>query len=296
MSIQSLQAEPLLKQNSILGECPVWDDRQNLLYWVDILSGNLFRYNPNLQKTTVFDIGEHIGSFALCENNRAILALKSGFAFYNFQSNRIERIINPESHLSNSRFNDGKCDPFGRFWAGTLTYDVKKGAGSLYTLTSAEGAVETKLSNLTIPNGMAWHTGRKKFYFIDSPDRVIYQFDCDVNEGKIANRSVLFEFPASGPLPDGMTMDAEGHLWVALYNGYKVVRINPDSAKIVFKVELPVPQVTSCTFGGPELNELYITTAREHMTEEEIAKVPLSGALFKADVPFRGLKTDRFKG
>lgn len=295
MSIQSIQAEPVLAQNALLGECPVWDDRKNLLYWVDILSGNLFRYNPQQNKNTVFDIGEHIGSFALRKNDGAILALKSGFAFYDFQSNRIERMINPESHLSNHRFNDGKCDPQGRFWSGTLSYDVKKGAGSLYTLTNAN-TVETKLKNLTIPNGMAWHTGRKKFYFIDSPDRNIYQFDYDAESGAITNRSILFEFPASGPLPDGMTVDAEGHLWVALYNGFKVVRINPVSAEIEFRVELPVPQVTSCTFGGSNLNELYITTAREHMTEEEITEVPLSGVLFKAELPFQGLKADRFKG
>lgn len=294
MSIQSVQAEPVLAQKAVLGECPVWDDRQNMLYWVDILSGNLFRLEPQINNLTVFDIGEHIGSFALRENNGAILALKSGFAFYDFQSNRIERMINPESHLSNNRFNDGKCDPHGRFWSGTLSYDVAKGAGSLYALSTMND-IKIKLKNLTIPNGMAWHTGRKKFYFIDSPDRKIYQFDYEAHTGRISNRSTLFEFPPTGPLPDGMTIDEEGYLWVALYNGFKVVRINPVSAEIEFKVELPVPQVTSCTFGGPNLNVLYITTAREHMTEEEIVKAPLSGALFKAELPFRGLKTDRFK-
>lgn len=295
MSIQSVRAEPVLAQNAVLGECPVWDDRQNLFYWVDILSGNLFRYDPQQNKNNVFDIGEHIGSFALREKGGAILALKSGFAFYDFQSNRIERMINPESHLSNHRFNDGKCDPYGRFWSGSLSYDVAKGAGSLYALSTI-GTVETKLKNLTIPNGMAWHAGRKKFYFIDSSDRKVYEFDYDLQSGSIKNRTTLFEFPPSGPLPDGMTIDSDGYLWVALYNGYKVVRINPVSAEIEFKVELPVPQVTSCTFGGKNLNELYITTAREHMTKEEIAKVPLSGALFKAELPFRGLKVDRFKG
>lgn len=295
MSIQSVQAEPVLAQNSVLGECPVWDDRQNLLYWVDILSGNLFCYDPRQNKNNVFDIGEHIGSFALRENEGAILALKSGFAFYDFQSNRIERMINPESHLSNHRFNDGKCDPYGRFWSGSLSYDVAKGAGSLYALSTID-TVETKLKNLTIPNGMAWHAGRKKFYFIDSPDRKVYEFDYDLLSGSIKNRTTLFEFPPSGPLPDGMTIDSDGCLWVALYNGYKVVRINPVSAEIDFKVELPVPQVTSCTFGGKNLNELYITTAREHMTKEEIAELPLSGALFKAELPFRGVKVDRFRG
>ncbi|WP_234567879.1 SMP-30/gluconolactonase/LRE family protein [Rhodohalobacter sp. 614A] len=295
MNIPTIEAEPVLAQNAVLGECPVWDDRQSLLFWVDILSGNLFQYDPRQHKCRVIDIGEHIGSFALREKNGAILALKSGFAFYDFYSNRIERMINPESHLSNNRFNDGKCDPYGRFWSGTLSYNVEKGAGSLYTLSTADH-IETKLKNLTIPNGMAWHLGRKKFYFIDSTDRKICQFDYDPASGSIRNRSVLFEFPTDESLPDGMTLDADGHLWVALYNGFKVVRINPVSAQIEFQVELPVPQVTSCTFGGSNMNELYITTAREHMTKKEIAEVPLSGSLFRAVVPFRGLKADRFKG
>lgn len=295
MSTPSIQAEMVLRQNALLGECPVWDERQNHLYWVDILSGNLFRYEPRQGKNFAYDIGEHIGSFALREKEGAVLALKSGFAYFDFQSNRVEQIMNPESHLSNHRFNDGKCDPAGRFWAGTLSYDVAEGAGSLYMLNPGN-QIETKLKDLTIPNGMAWDTGRNAFYFIDSPDRKIYRFEFNHSSGEIANRSVLFEFPSSGSLPDGMTIDSDGHLWVALYNGYKVVRINPDSAEIVFEVNLPVPKVTSCTFGGRNLNELYITTAREHMTENEIANAPLSGALFKAVLPFRGIKTHRFKG
>lgn len=293
MNEQRVQADRILSQYAVLGECPVWDDRQNFLYWVDILSGNLFRYDPKTQKNHVYDIGEHIGSFALCEDERAILALKSGFALFDFQSTRIERIVNPESHHSGNRFNDGKCDPSGRFWAGTLSYKLEKGAGNVYAM-NANREVNTKLENLTIPNGMAWDTDCDTFYFIDSPDRKIYQFDYDRTTAKISNQEVLFEFKSTAALPDGMTIDTDGHLWVALYNGFKVVRIDPKKSRIVFEVELPVPQVTSCTFGGDQLNELYITTAREHMTEEDIEKYPLSGALFKAVVPFRGLRTDRF--
>lgn len=258
------------------------------------MSGNLFRYDPKTQTNHVYDIGEHIGSFALCEDERAILALKSGFALFDFNSNRIQRIVNPESHLSGQRFNDGKCDPSGRFWAGTLSYKIENGAGSLYTINSNR-KVHTKLENLTIPNGMAWNPDRASFYFIDSPDKKIYRFDYDNETGSISNRHVLFEFESTTALPDGMTIDSDGHLWVALYNGFKVVRIDPQNSTIDFEVELPVPQVTSCTFGGPQLNELYITTAREHMTEEEISTAPLSGALFKATVPFHGLATNRFK-
>lgn len=295
MNIPSVQAELEFKQSAILGECPVWDAQQNLLYWVDILSGNLFQYNPITKNRVVHDIGEHIGSFALREKGGAVLALQSGFAFYSFESNQIERITNPESHYPNHRFNDGKCDPSGRFWAGTLSYQVNENTGSLYTLNSNLKTV-VRLKNLTISNGMAWDTRKKVFYFIDSPDRTIYKFDYNLQTGEIENRSEFFIFSSENALPDGMTIDAEGHLWVALFNGFKVVRIHSDSAQIIFEVSLPVPQVTSCTFGGSGLNELYITTAREHMSEKDIEENPLSGCLFKADVPFRGLPPMRFKG
>lgn len=294
MSIPSIQAALEFNQPAILAECPVWDERQNLLYWVDILSGSLFQYDPGQKKQVVFDIGEHIGSFALREEEGAVLALKSGFAFYSFQSNRIERIANPESHLDNNRFNDGKCDPAGRFWSGTLSYQVTENAGNLYILNSNLD-VESKLQNLTVPNGMAWDLKKEIFYFIDSPDRTIYKFDYDDKTGRIENQRSFFEFGPGDGLPDGMTIDDDGHLWVALYNGFKVVRIDTDNKEIVFEVNLPVPQVTSCTFGGKDLNTLYITTAREHMTRDEIEEAPLSGCIFKADVPARGLPSARFK-
>lgn len=294
MSIPSLQAELEFNRPATLAECPVWDERRNLLFWVDILSGVIFQYDPDQKKQVLFDIGEHIGSFALREEDGAVLALKSGFAFYSFQSNRIERIETPESHLANNRFNDGKCDPAGRFWSGTLSYEVKENAGSLYTLQSNLN-VEAKLQNLTIPNGMAWDLKKEIFYFIDSPDRTIYKFDYNNETGQIENRSALYTFASTQALPDGMTIDADGHLWVALYNGFKVVRIDTERKEISFEVKLPVPQVTSCTFGGKDLNELFITTAREHMTLEEIEKAPLSGCIFKANIPFKGLPTVRFK-
>lgn len=294
MSIPTIQAELEFDRPSVLAECPVWDERRNLLYWVDILSGNLFQYDPELKKRSIFDIGEHIGSFALWEKGGSVLALQSGFAFYSFESNQIERIRNPEEHLSNHRFNDGKCDPAGRFWSGILSYDVKEDAGSLYML-SFDLNTEKKLQNLTIPNGMAWDLSKKAFYFIDSPDRTIYRFDYDNESGLIKNRTSFFEFSPGDALPDGMTIDSEGHLWVALYNGFKVVRIDTGKKEIVYQIELPVPQVTSCTFGGKNLDELYITTAREHMSQEEIEKAPLSGCIFKGNVPFKGLPPVRFK-
>lgn len=295
MNIPTKEAEVVLKSNAELAECPVWDERDNLLYWTDILLGKLFRYDPQQREQTVFEIGEDVGSFVLREEEGAVLAMKSGFALYDFESKKTTHISNPEYGLPNNRFNDGKCDPTGRFWAGTLSYDQQQGAGSLYIL-NPNLSVDTKLRNLTIPNGMAWDTGKQSFYFIDSPHRTVYSFDFDETTGELQNRSVVFKLDHPEAMPDGMTIDEEGKLWVALYNGHKVVRIDPESGDLLYEVLLPVPQVTSCTFGGKELSELYITTAREHMTDEQVSRFPLSGSIFKAVLPFKGTPAVRFAG
>lgn len=295
MSIPSQEAELELQFDATLAECPVWDERENLLYWVDILSGQLYRYDPVQKENTGFEIGEHIGSFALREENGAVLALKSGFAFYDFDAGKITHLSDPEAHLPNHRFNDGKCDPKGRFWAGTLSYQQQQGVGSLYVL-NPNLSIDLKLRKLTIPNGMAWDTEKQVFYFIDSPDSTIYSFDYDEKTGEITNRSVVLKIDHPEALPDGMTIDDEGKLWTALYNGYKVIRIDPKTGEILYEIMLPVPQVTSCVFGGEKLNELYITTAREHMTEEQVEEFPLSGSIFKTELPFNGTRGTRFAG
>lgn len=288
MSVPSAKAELVFKNDATLGECPVWDEKNNLLYWVDILSGELYRYNPVEEEHTVFPINEHIGSFALCGDMQgAILAVRSGFAFLEWKNKKITRLSDPESHVPGNRFNDGKCDPYGRFWAGTLSYDGYEGTGSIYCVNS-EYNVSKKMGGFTIPNGMAWDTEEHLFYLIDSSKQTIYCFDYDQETGKLGNQSVVVKLDNVQGLPDGMTIDEENKLWVAIYNGAKVIRIDPATGRILYSIKLPVPQVTSCTFGGPGLNELYITTAREHMAKEQIEQVPLSGSLFKAKLPFEG--------
>lgn len=294
-SIPSINAELELKSEATLAECPVWDEREALLYWVDILSGKLSRYDPHKNENTEFEIGEHIGSLALREKSGAVLALKSGFAFYDFEKRKINHLTDPKIGLPNNRFNDGKCDPSGRFWSGTLSYDQQQGVGSLYCLNT-NLSVHTKLRQLTIPNGMAWDTGKQKFYFIDSPEKTIYAFDYNEMSGELKNRTKIYTINQDNALPDGMTIDAEGKLWVALYNGFKVIRIDPEEGNVLHEIQLPVPQVTSCTFGGQGLDELFITTAREHMPQEQVKEYPLSGCIFKAKVPATGSPAVRFAG
>ncbi|SMO46884.1 SMP-30/gluconolactonase/LRE family protein [Fodinibius sediminis] len=290
---KSIQASLELQWEAVLGEGPVWNEQAARLYWVDILSGTLFCYDPSTSENRTYDIGQHIGCVALRERGGLVMAIRSGFAFFDPAKEELIPVTDPEEGLSGNRFNDGKCDPSGRFWAGTMSYELEEGAGSLYCLDTSLKA-KAKLRGITISNGLAWTD--HQFFFIDTPTRKVRVFDYDAQSGEIANPSVIRSFGEDEGFPDGMTIDREGKLWIALYGGSRVIRVDPQTGDTLFEVQLPVPKPTCCTFGGAELNELYITTAREHMREEEIEEWPLSGSLFKASVPVRGFAASRFKG
>lgn len=292
---ESIQAKTEVHVEAILGEGPVWDDEQQILWWVDIMSGRLHKYDPATGKNIFFEMNEHTGAAVLRRNGGMILALKSGFYFFDEKTGEKDPVADPESHLPGNRFNDGKCDPDGRFWAGTMSYDVEKGAGSLYCLDQ-DLNVNKKLSGITISNGLAWNSRGDRFFFIDTPTGNIGLFEYDKKSGEITGGEVITHIDKKAGFPDGMTIDAEDKLWVALYGGGKVIRINPENGETEFEVQLPVPKPTSCTFGGKNLDELYITTCREYLTPEELEKYPHSGSLFKAELPFRGVPPHRFSG
>lgn len=293
--MQNMDAAVEYNYDATLGEGPVWDEREARLYWVDILSGTLLQYDPDTKSNRAYNLGEHLGCLALRKEGGLVVALQSGFAFFDPRQQELSSIMDPESQRPGLRFNDGKCDPSGRFWAGSLSYDLEEGAGSLYCL-KRDLDVKSMLQGLTLPNGMAWDREKATFFFIDTPTRKVLAFNYDDASGQITNPLVLRQLREQDGYPDGMTIDREGALWIALYNGYKVIRIDPVSGETLFEVHLPVPQVTSCTFGGGDFNELYITTAREHMSSEDIDRWPLSGALFKVTLPFRGRPASRFGG
>lgn len=291
----SAVAEVVSERISTLAEGPVWCEREERIYWVDILSGRLHMHCTADGREKSLEMGEHLGAVALRERGGLVLALKSGFAFYNLAEQQITAISDPESELHGNRFNDGKCDPSGRFWAGTMSYELEQGAGSLYCLDTN---LKTRklLGGLTISNGLAWSSDRTQFYFIDSPTGCVYRFDYEDESATLSNQRTHRQFTQDEGGPDGMTIDEEGALWVALYGGSRVVRLDPATGETLFTVQVPAPHVTSCTFGGASLKELYITTARENMSRQQIQQAPLSGSLFRARVPFRGLPAVRFAG
>jgi sugar lactone lactonase YvrE len=193
------------------------------------------------------------------------------------------------------RFNDGKCDPAGRFWAGTMAYDLAPGAGTLYRLDRG-GVVRPVIPGLTISNGLAWDEARGVMYHIDTIPRTVWAYDYDLDSGAIARRRVAWQVPEALGYPDGMTLDAVGRLWIAFFGGGCVRCWDPLGRTIVHVVALPVSQVTACTFGGPDLQELYITTAWEHMTRAQRAAEPLAGGLFRARLDVPGLPAYRCRG
>lgn len=292
--IESIHADLVYPIQSVLGEGSLWDEMNKILLWVDILDYKIYSFDPGNGSNKGYDVGEDVGTVVIAESGNWVYAGKSGIHFFNPKTGEIKG-PKPEMNNPGIRFNDGKCDPRGTFWAGTMAYDTTKGAGTLYEF-DAKGKVIIKIPYTTISNGLAWNGSSTKFYFIDSPTYEIQEYNYNVVTGGIFGKRVVASLDKAMGLPDGMTIDNDDHLWVALFDGGKVVRINPETGDIVYEVLLPVPKVTSCAFGGTDLNELYITSASYLMEKEGLERYPLSGSLFKAKVPFTGVLPNRMKG
>lgn len=280
---------------SELGEGPLWDYRLQCLYWIDILGQSIYKYNPKTGQTNCLSLDQKIGSLGLTKDSDVLIgALKNGFYLINFNSGFIEFIIDPESQKKENRFNDGKVSPDGNFWAGTMDEVANtKEAGALYCLGSHRN-IQVLLPNVSCSNGLAWDNSRGVFYLIDTGVRKLYEFDC--TQGKLLNQKVCIEFDDSGGIPDGMCIDSEGKLWIAFWNGSKVVRFDPISKSALLTIELPASKVTSCCFGGENLNDLYITTARIGLSDAQLLNEPLAGSTFVIrNIGFKGLNSFIFK-
>jgi len=203
--------------------------------------------------------------------------LQNGFAFIDRASGEVKMIANPENHLPCNRFNDGKCDPAGRFWAGTMSLSEEPNAGNVYVLENKLAHTKT-IEDVTISNGMAWSLDHQTFYYIDTPTLEIVAYDYE--EG----------------YPDGMTIDNECMFWIAHWDGWQVTRWDPNTGEKLYRIKLPVAKVTSCTFGGENLEDLYITSAKIGLTKEELEKQPLAGSLFvMRNCEFKGMPAFEFE-
>ena len=295
MSILNQEPELLLNAKSPLGEGPIWDIHRQVLWWTDISGRVLHCYNPIDGTNRTWEIGQMVGTLVIAKSGGLVLAAQNGFLRFDPLTGATELIVDPEADKPENRFNDGKCEPAGRLWSGTMPITEDSATGSMYCL-HPDGHVEKHGGAYSIPNGIVWSADAKTMYHIDSPTRRVDAWDFDNATGTISNRRTAIEITDEGAIPDGMAMDVEGKVWVALWGGGSVARFDPDTGEELARVELPVSQVSACAFGGLDLEELYITSARKNLSYNELENQPLAGGLFKARVAVRGVESVAFAG
>lgn len=279
---------------TILGEAPFWCPEEKVLYWLDIVGKNIYRFDPESGDRDTFRQEYEFGCIVKRTKGGFIGGTNKGIVLVEDDLKTLEIIVDPESHLTNNRFNDGKCDRNGRFWAGTTDIDEVDPTGSLYSVGTSL-AVDKHFSDVIVANGLGWSPDNCTMYFTDSGIQTIHAFDYDIKTGSIANRRDFVVVDSSEGIPDGLTVDAEGYIWSAHWNGSRITRYDP-AGKVNKVIEMPVPNVTSLAFGGKNLDQLYITSARLGMTDEEIEQAPLSGGLFVMETGCQGLPETSFAG
>lgn len=293
--------EMVLNLRPTIGEGLSWDPENGVLYWIDIIQGKLHLYYPNSKVNDTICLGQFVGCAVPRERGGVILAMQHGIFFLDTVSGRLSPITDPESELPNNRFNDGKCDCAGRFWAGTMSNAENEGkgdtppAGTLYLLDT-NLQIKPVLRDVTISNGIGWSADNTVMYFIDTPTGKVFAFDFDAQSGEISDKRVAVTLPEGEGFPDGMCVDSEGMLWVAQWGGYGVSRWDPATGTRLRKIDVPVKNVSSCAFGGRDLDELYITTATLGSESETGDMAFAAGGLFRIRPGVKGLKTFKFRG
>ncbi len=287
-----MNAKSVFDAKDILGEGPVWSIEEQALYWVDIKRPALQRWNPATGEHTVWHMPADIGCFALRKSGGAVVALRSGLAWFDFDSGKVAPAHNPEANLPGTRFNDGKCDRQGRFWAGTMDEGEMKPQGALYRL-GLDGGVRKMRGNVTVSNGLGWSPDNRTMYYTDSPTKKIFAYDFNPDAGSISNERIFTQVDVG--FPDGLTVDAEGYVWSARWDGWKVVRYAPDGT-VDCEIALPVQRPTSCMFGGKNMQHLFVPSASVGLSQTELAKQPQAGNLFVIEAGISGLPEPPFAG
>ncbi|MBI5964990.1 MAG: SMP-30/gluconolactonase/LRE family protein [Chloroflexi bacterium] len=281
-----MQAQLILDAKATLGEGPAWDSKTQTLYWLDILEKRIYAGTRILA-----ELDDFVGCLAPRKNGNLLVGKRFSFADLEPATGQVT-VLASVSEPHENRFNDGKCDPAGRFLAGSMDMNEKDPTGALYSFDGNE--VTRLLDGIRISNGLAWSVDHKTFYYIDTPTREVKAFDYDIASGQIANPHAVIHVPESIGWPDGMTSDTEGNLWIAMWGGAQVTKWNPGTGNLLEQIPVPALQTSSCVFGGKDMNELYITSARKGMSEVDLKKYPLSGGLFKVITNVQGMQTFEF--
>ncbi len=287
-----MRAELILDARATLGEGPAWDVTDQALYWVDILAKQVHCFCWGQDQVVQLD--EYVGCVAPCRRGGLIVALKDSFWTMD-RTGKERTLLARVQEPPTNRFNDGKCDPAGRFLAGTMDMNEAAPSGALYSLAAGR-PLRKLLEGITISNGLTWSPDYRMLYYIDTPTRQVRAFDYDLETGDLRRPRVALDVPSELGWPDGMTSDCEGRLWIALWGGGRVVCWNPLTGRREAEVLVPAPHVTSCVFGGERLDRLYITTARVGLEPPALERFPLSGGLFEALTDTEGMPTFAFDG
>ncbi|HZW14363.1 MAG TPA: SMP-30/gluconolactonase/LRE family protein [Noviherbaspirillum sp.] len=280
--------------HAALGEGPLWSVREQALYWVDILNHRLHRHSPKEgQRSWQFE--QEISALAERANaDGLVITQRHGFATFDPASGQLNPLLQVEADIPGNRFNDGKCDARGRFWAGTMDFDAKQPSGSLYRF-SPDLICSRVDTGYIVTNGPAWSADYRTMYHNDSVNGRVYAFDFDPETGDASNKRLFLQFTEEEGSPDGMCTDAEGGLWIAHWGASCLTR-HDANGNVLRRVDLPCSQVSSCAFGGPQFTTLFITTASVGLSAEQLEREPLAGGLFALDIDIAGVPANLFRG
>jgi sugar lactone lactonase YvrE len=284
----------VLDSKSSLGECPVWSAHERVLYWVDINAPSLNRFDPATGGNVAMPMPESIGSFALRAGGGFIVAQRGGIWLARADGKLERKILDAPYDPAHHRFNDGRCDPQGRFFAGTMNERRDAYSAELLRI-DADCTMTPILKDLMISNGLAWSPDGRTMYHADTPTHIVRAFDYDAATGTPSQPRVFAQWDGETDRPDGGAVDSAGNYWTEFYRGGKVLQLSPRGETLA---EYPIPTMcpTMCAFGGPDLRTLYVTSARQMREPDELARLPQSGGIFAMTVAIPGLPEPAFAG
>lgn len=276
----------------LLGEGPHWDHKAQQLYWVDILSNTIHRFDPATKEHETALTVSTVGFAAMSDDGRLVAGLQDGIYMVDFNSGGTQMMIRPKYADPLNRFNDGKCDRRGRLWAGTMNHaDHHKNSGAFYRYD--EGGLFEQETGIFVSNGLGWSPDNQTMYYTDTRRNTIWAYDYDIETGEATNRRDFIVFKGDNGRPDGMCVDSQGRLLVCLWGGARI-EIFTAEGEPYGKIDIPAPHITCCCFGGADLKTLYITTASTGLDEASMKKWPDSGKIFVVQMDVPGLAETPF--
>ncbi len=287
-----MRIEKIIHCQNDLGEGPIWHTQENALYWLDINNSLILQRGADSEAVKTYEMPMRVTALGLRQSGGFVCATEKGLHFWDGKSTKLEFINHPEEGKAGARFNDGKVDRAGRFWAGTM--DPRNATSALYRLDT-DLSVRKMEEGITISNGIGWRPDNSVMYYADTLAYTVFAYDFNLQTGAISNKRVFFQVESDFGKPDGLTVDTQGYVWVAFYDGWKVVRYKSDGSEDL-RVDLPVARPTCPTFGGANLDELYITSAIDGFSTQELEKQPQAGDLFMLKPDMKGLPEPFFKG